>query len=75
MVECTVHFIQHQTCPPMIATGNRPLGRGLPLLLAGLAMFGPFSIDAIFPAFPAMSADLEVDKLGIQQTISMYLAA
>jgi len=49
--------------------------RGLPLLLAGLAMFGPFSIDAIFPAFPAMSADLRTDKLGIQQTISVYLAA
>jgi len=54
---------------------NHRVARGLPLLLAGLAMFGPFSIDAIFPAFPAMSADLAVDKLGIQQTISVYLAA
>jgi len=59
----------------MTALGQRPRGRGLPLLLAGLAMFGPFSIDAIFPAFPAMAADFAVDKLGIQQTISVYLAA
>jgi len=59
----------------MIPSGNRPSGRGLPLLLAGLAMFGPFSIDAIFPAFPVMAGDLSVDKLGIQQTISVYLAA
>jgi len=54
---------------------NHRVARGLPLLLAGLAMFGPFSIDAIFPAFPVMSADLRTDKLGIQQTISVYLAA
>jgi len=59
----------------MTSTGPRLHGRGLPLLLAGLAMFGPFSIDAIFPAFPLMAGDLAVDKLGIQQTISVYLAA
>ncbi|TYT27474.1 multidrug effflux MFS transporter [Luteimonas viscosa] len=45
------------------------------LLLAGLAMFGPFSIDTIFPAFPAMGADLGADKLAMQQTISVYLIA
>ncbi|WP_202845581.1 multidrug effflux MFS transporter [Luteimonas saliphila] len=49
--------------------------RGLALLLAGLAMFGPFSIDTIFPAFPAMGADLGADKLAMQQTISVYLVA
>jgi len=73
MLEYAVHFAV--LTPHMTPTGNRPPGRGLPLLLAGLAMFGPFSIDAIFPAFPAMAADLAVDKLGIQQTISVYLAA
>jgi DHA1 family bicyclomycin/chloramphenicol resistance-like MFS transporter len=49
--------------------------RRLALLLAGLAMFGPFSIDTIFPAFPAMGADLGADKLAMQQTISVYLIA
>lgn len=47
----------------------------LALLLAGLSMFGPFSIDAIFPAFPAMGAALGADKLAMQQTISAYLVA
>ena len=49
--------------------------RRLALLLAGLAMFGPFSIDTIFPAFPAMGADLGADKVAMQQTISVYLIA
>ena len=49
--------------------------RTLALLLGGLAMFGPFSIDTIFPAFPAMGAALGADKVVMQQTISVYLAA
>ncbi|QWP76219.1 multidrug effflux MFS transporter [Lysobacter sp. K5869] len=49
--------------------------RRLALLLGGLAMFGPFSIDTIFPAFPAMGAQLHADKLQMQQTISVYLIA
>ncbi|GAB3743521.1 multidrug effflux MFS transporter [Lysobacter olei] len=49
--------------------------RTLALLLGGLAMFGPFSIDTIFPAFPAMGAALGADKVAMQQTISVYLAA
>lgn len=49
--------------------------RRLALLLGGLAMFGPFSIDTIFPAFPQMGAQLSADKLAMQQTISVYLVA
>ncbi|MEG3792242.1 multidrug effflux MFS transporter [Lysobacter sp. CCNWLW3] len=49
--------------------------RYLAPLLAGLAMFGPFSIDTIFPAFPAMGAELGADKVAMQQTISVYLIA
>ena len=49
--------------------------RRLALLLGGLAMFGPFSIDTIFPAFPAIGAQLGADKLAMQQTISIYLLA
>ncbi len=49
--------------------------RRLALLLGGLAMFGPFSIDTMFPAFPAMGAELGADKLQMQQTISVYLVA
>ncbi len=47
----------------------------LTLVLGGLAAFGPFSIDTIFPAFPQMAADLGVGPLQIQQTISVYLLA
>ena len=49
--------------------------RRLALLLGGLAMFGPFSIDTIFPAFPSMGAQFGADKLAMQQTISAYLIA
>jgi DHA1 family bicyclomycin/chloramphenicol resistance-like MFS transporter len=49
--------------------------RRFALLLGGLAMFGPFSIDTIFPAFPAIGAQLDADKVEIQQTISAYLIA
>jgi MFS transporter, DHA1 family, multidrug resistance protein len=44
-------------------------------LLAALAMFGPFCIDAIFPAFPAISAQFGAGTLAMQQTISVYLVA
>ena len=45
------------------------------LLLGGLAMFGPFSIDTIFPAFRVIAADLAVSPLLMQQTVSVYLVA
>jgi len=52
-----------------------PSYRWLALLLGGLAMFGPFSIDTVFPAFPAIGAQLGADKVAMQQTISVYLVA
>jgi DHA1 family bicyclomycin/chloramphenicol resistance-like MFS transporter len=42
-------------------------------MMAGLSMVGPFTIDAVFPAFEAMSRDLSVDRVAMQQTISVYL--
>ena len=53
----------------------RPSNRRLALILGGLAMFGPFSIDTIFPAFPQIGEQLGADKLAMQQTISVYLLA
>jgi DHA1 family bicyclomycin/chloramphenicol resistance-like MFS transporter len=52
-----------------------PRRRLLAPLLAALAMFGPFSIDTIFPAFPAIEADLHASPLAMQQTISIYMVA
>jgi DHA1 family bicyclomycin/chloramphenicol resistance-like MFS transporter len=57
-------------------TAAKPVSiRRLAVLLGALAMFGPFSIDTIFPAFPAIGAALGADKVAMQQTISIYLAA
>ena len=45
----------------------------LAFVLGALAMFGPFSIDTIFPAFPQLAQRLAVDEVAVQQTISVYL--
>lgn len=47
--------------------------RLLPVLIAGLATIGPFSIDTYLPSFPAMAADLGVTQLVVQQTLTAYL--
>jgi len=52
---------------------SRTVPRSLPLLLAGLSMIGPFSIDAVFPAFPLIGAQFGVDNAQLQQLISIYL--
>lgn len=54
---------------------STPSNRRLALLLAGLAMFGPFSIDTMFPAFPAIAAQLQATPLAMQQTLSVYMIA
>jgi DHA1 family bicyclomycin/chloramphenicol resistance-like MFS transporter len=45
----------------------------LAALLALLAMFGPFTIDAFFPAFHAVARELQASPWAMQQTISIYL--
>lgn len=55
---------------------ERQTGQGvLVMVLAGLIMIGPFSIDTMFPGFPAMGRDLSVSALAVQQTVSVYLLA
>ncbi len=54
-------------------TPAAPSNRRLALLLAGLAMFGPFSIDTIFPAFLLLGERMQVDQVAVQQTVSVYL--
>ena len=56
-----------------MTSSPRPVRRSLPWLLAGLSMIGPFSIDAMFPAFPLIGARFGVDAAQLQQMISMYL--
>ncbi len=45
----------------------------LSLLLACLAMLGPFAIDTYLPAFGSMRAELPATPLQMQQTLSAYL--
>ncbi len=52
---------------------HRSVRRSLPWLLAALSMIGPFSIDAVFPAFPLIGARFAVDDTALQQLISVYL--
>jgi MFS transporter, DHA1 family, multidrug resistance protein len=45
----------------------------LALMLAGLGMLGPFSIDTYLPAFAGIARTLEATPLQMQQTLSAYL--
>ncbi len=60
--------VDAQVHPPM-------RGPVLVVLLALLAMFGPFAIDTLFPAFPAVARDLGTTALAMQQTLSVYIIA
>ena len=63
------------TAPPAVATRSRVPMLRLVLVLAALTMVGPFTIDAIFPAFAVMTDELGVDAVAMQQTVSVYLVA
>lgn len=52
-----------------------PNSRRLAPLLAALAMFGPFAIDTMFPAFPTIAAQLQASPVAMQQTLSVYMIA
>ncbi len=52
-----------------------PNSRRLAPLLAALAMFGPFAIDTMFPAFPVIGAQLQASQVAMQQTLSVYMIA
>ena len=63
----------------MAEHGPAPAARtdlpAITLILAGLAMLGPFSINAYLPSFHEMSVVLQADRVALQQTISIYFAA
>ncbi|MCL4780676.1 MAG: multidrug effflux MFS transporter [Gammaproteobacteria bacterium] len=50
-----------------------PTYLGLAVLLAGLSMVSPFSIDTFFPSFRAMEAELQVSRWQMQQTLTAYM--
>ena len=61
--------------PTDMSLPRAPRHRRLAPLLAALAMFGPFAIDTMFPAFPLIAAELDTSPLAMQQTLSVYLIA
>lgn len=53
--------------------GRELSATGLALLLAGMSMVGPFSIDTFFPSFRAIATEFSVSDLQMQQTLTAYL--
>ena len=47
----------------------------LAIILAALAMLGPFSIDTYLPAFPEIERSLDVSAIQVQQTMTAYMLA
>src|SRR3954470_5719365 len=45
----------------------------LAVLIGGVSMVSPFSIDTFFPAFHAMEKALDVDAWKLQQVITAYM--
>jgi DHA1 family bicyclomycin/chloramphenicol resistance-like MFS transporter len=61
--------------PTTSPAAHRPSPGRLALLLAALAMLGPFSVDAYLPAFPAIARSLDASAIEVQQTLTAYMAA
>ena len=59
----------------MQATRSLPSNRTLALILAALAMLGPFSVDTYLPAFPSIEAILGASPIEVQQTLTAYMFA
>ena len=51
----------------------RAIPFALAVLLALLAMLGPFSIDTFFPSFRAMAQEFHVSAFTLQQTLTAYM--
>jgi len=47
--------------------------RVLALMLAALAMLGPFSVDTYLPAFPNIQQSLHASANQVQQTLTAYM--
>ena len=57
---------------PALSSDTRP-HRLLPLLIAGLATIGPFTIDTYLPSFPAIAHEMGTTEVLVQQTLTAYL--
>src|SRR5690606_10305755 len=70
----SVHTVPEAPPPPPRLIPLPP-ARVLALMLAALAMLGPFSIDTYLPAFPDIEATLHATPIEVQQTLTAYMLA
>ncbi len=62
--------------PPPVPSHMAPLSRGaMAVLLAGMSMLGPLSIDTYLPAFGAIQDSLQASPLEVQQSLTFYMLA
>ncbi len=64
---------QRAESPPKVVA--IPSRTRLAIILAALAMLGPFSIDTYLPAFPEIERSLGVPAIQVQQTMTAYMLA
>lgn len=62
-----------KTVPKIPGIIALPSSNMLALMLAGLAMLGPFSVDTYLPAFPNIEASLGASQIEVQQTLTAYM--
>jgi DHA1 family bicyclomycin/chloramphenicol resistance-like MFS transporter len=67
--------IEHDVPPPEPPHRKPLTAPALAVMLAGLSMIGPFSIDAYLPAFPNIQATLHATPLDVQQSLTFYMLA
>lgn len=67
--------IDHDVPPPEPPHRKPLTAAALAVMLAGLSMIGPFSIDAYLPAFPNIQATLHATPLEVQQSLTFYMLA
>lgn len=64
------------TTQPELLSGSKIISsNSLALILAALAMLGPFAVDGYLPAFPAIQQALQTSELAVQQTLTAYMSA
>jgi DHA1 family bicyclomycin/chloramphenicol resistance-like MFS transporter len=60
--------------PPIPLESGKAISRsGLAMMLAALAMLGPFSVDTYLPAFPNIQSTLQATPIEVQQTLTAYM--
>jgi DHA1 family bicyclomycin/chloramphenicol resistance-like MFS transporter len=56
-----------------LAARPMPSNRAMAIMLAALAMLGPFSVDTYLPAFPNIEASLNATPVQVQQSLTAYM--